>query len=341
MMRVKAVQIAKELGISKATVSLALNHKPGVSEKTKKKVFACKEKLEKNGATQLFSITLPSEKNIVKIVVASKGLRQVFAPEMDLWTEVHTVFVSEAKKSGYSVETIYVDIRQAKLDRLIEECNGSTVAGVILQATELDDKDISVFEKIKNPMVIYDNESTDSCHNCVVADNYLGVNRAVSYLFRKGYKDIIYMANTKEIYNFRKRREGFCKTLTEYNLNPYQPSRVVPVGSTIENICNKTKQYLDTRGLPDAFVLENYQVTIGVTMAMRERRIKVPEQVALIGIDEIPRYMTGDFRLTSVRVPHMERATLTMMLLRKEIEEQSSTKSRIMTDCRLIEGESV
>lgn len=260
---------------------------------------------------------------------------------MDLWSGVLAIFEAEVKRSGYTPETVYVNVRQEESDRLVEECSGSEVAGVILQATELDGRDILKFEKIKKPMVIYDNESADSRRHCVVADNYLGVNRAVRYLFKKGCKDILYMASTDEIYNFRKRREGFCKTLAEYNMNPYQPPRIVPVGSSIENICNKTKQYLDTHELPDAFIMENYQVTIGMTMALRERRIKVPEQVALIGIDEVPCYMTGDLRVASVRIPHTERAALTMMLLRKEMEEPSSTKSRILTDCRLMKGESI
>lgn len=61
----------------------------------------------------------------------------------------------------------------------------------------------------------------------------------------------------------------------------------------------------------------------------------------MIGVDVIPAYMTGDCKLTAVRIPHTERARLAMMMLAREIEKQSTTKSRIMTDCRLVEGESV
>lgn len=75
--------------------------------------------------------------------------------------------------------------------------------------------------------------------------------------------------------------------------------------------------------------------------ALKEKRIQVPEDVAVIGVDTLPSYMTGDCQVTAVRIPHTERAVLTVMLLEKEIEEQSKTKSRIMTDCSLVEGESV
>lgn len=339
-MRVKAIQIARELGVSKATVSLALNNKPGVSEQTRKEIFECKARLESETGSS-FKYSRKRDGKIIKVLVALKGMKVAFSSEMDLWTDVLEIFEKEIRKGGYEIDIDYVNVCKDSIEDSIQECDGGDVAGVILQATELDDDDIAKFEKIKIPMVIYDNESTDSRHNCVVADNYLGVNRAVKYLVQKGYKDIIYLANTKEIYNFRKRREGFCTAFLECNLNPYQPSRIVPIGATIENVYIKMKQYLETHELPEAFVMENYQVTIGVMRALRERQIQVPGKVALIGVDLLPAYMTGDCQITAVRIPHTERAVLTMMLLNKEIEEQSVTKSRIMTDCRLVEGESV
>lgn len=339
-MQVKAVQIAKELGISKATVSLALNNKPGVREQTKKEILLCKERLE-NGITGENRGSIAKKNGIVKVIVATKGLGVGFDSEMDLWTDVLAVFEREAKKRGYQLGVTYIDVRTESVDELVGECSGEEVSGVILQATELDKEDILRFEKIKNPMVIYDNESTDLIHNCVVADNYLGVERAVNWLFEKNYKDIVYLANGTEIYNFRQRRKGFCGALLEHNRNPYEPERIVGMGIMIEDVYHKARRYLDSHKLPEAFIMENYQVTIGVVRALREKKIAVPEQVALIGIDVLPAYMTGDCQITAVRIPHTERAVLTMLLLEKEMEEQSRTKSRIMTDCRLMEGMSV
>ena len=361
-MRIKAVQIARELGISKATVSLALNNKPGVSEQTRQEIFACKERLEREkeqelekkagipgrdarekdrNAEEKAGSETAADRGTVKVIVASRGMKIAFASEMDLWTDVLAVFEKESKKRGYRLGVIYTDVRTDDIEEIVEECSGEDTAGVILQATELADSDIARFEKIKRPMVVYDNESTDAHHNCVVADNSLGVERAVRYLFEQGHHDIRYLASDKEIYNFTMRRKGFCDAFLAYNRNPYQEGTMVQSGTTIESVYQRMNRYLKEHELPDAFVMENYQVTMGVVRALKEHQVRVPEQVSLIGVDVLPGYMTGDCQITAVRIPHTERAVLAMMMLEKEIEEQSRTKSRIMTDCPLACGESV
>lgn len=355
-MRIKAVQIARELGISKATVSLALNNRPGVSERTRQEILACKERLEQekqaetcgrdgvgrgSSTAEKAGTGNAADRGTVKVIVASRGLKIAFASEMDLWTDVLAVFEKESKKRGYRLGVIYTDVRTDAIESVVEECSGKDTAGVILQATELTGSDIAKFEQIKTPMVIYDNESTDAHHNCVVADNRLGVERAVRYLLEQGHFDIRYLENGNEIYNFTMRRKGFCDAFLSYNRNPYHEGTMVQSGITIENVYQKMNSYLKENELPDAFVMENYQVTIGVVRALKEHQIRVPEQVSLIGVDVLPGYMTGDCRIAAVRIPHTERAVLTMMMLEKEMEERSRIKSRIMTDCPLVFGESV
>lgn len=333
------MQIAKMLGISKATVSLALNGKPGVNEQTRERILACKEELESG---KLVSWEEEPQKNgMIKIVIATRGLNVGYNSEMDLWTDVIAIFEREAKKWGYEVSVSFINVLEEPIGRFVKECNKKDIVGVILHGTELAEEDISQFERITKPMVVYDNESTDSWHNCVIADNYLGVKRAVKYLIENHHQNIVYLANEKEIYNFRQRRKGFCDALLEYNQNPYTENCIVPIGNTIENVYLKMRNYLEENGLPDAFIMENYQVSIGVMRALAERQISVPEDISLIGVDLLPAYMTGDRNLTAVRIPHTERACLAMMMLAKEIEQQSTTKSRIVTDCCLVEGESV
>lgn len=343
-MKVKAVQIARELGISKATVSLALNNRPGVSEQTRREILECRERLEKelNGpapAEEHPALVLSGK--LIKIITAIKGLRIVYDSEMDLWTDVLAVYDREARKRGYGISISYVDIRKESIEDTISECSAENIAGVILMATELDAEEVKQFERIHKPMIIYDNESTDSLHSCVVADNYLGVHRATDFLLRAGHRNILYFAHTAEIYNFRQRRNGFCTAMLEHNINPYLRECVIPIGSTIEETRRGMSSFLETHDLPDACIFENYQVSIGAMRALREHSIPVPGQISVIGVDMIPSYMTGDCPLNTIRIPHTERAVLTMLLLDKEMDEPSYTKSRVMTNCRLIEGESV
>lgn len=328
-MKVRAVRIAAELGISKATVSLALNNRPGVSSETRRRVLACKERLEKE------------EKKNLLVIKAIKGLNIIYNAEIDLWTDVLAVFEREARKKGYMTSVAYVDMRKDSVGDIVHKCNTENIQGVFLVATELSLKDIECFEKIKKPMVIYDNESPGYRHYSIVPDNYRGVETAVNYFFEHNYHDIVYFANDQDIYNFRERRKAFCNMMAEHNMNPYEEGRIVSIGTTIHDVYQKSLNYLDSHKLPEACLMENYQVSIGMTRAMRERGIEVPWQVGLIGIDVVPDYLTGNYSLTVVRIPHTDRAVMSMLMLEKEMQEYCEVKARILTDCRLVEKGSI
>lgn len=336
-MKVKAADIAKELGISKATVSLALNDKPGVSERTRQEIFECREWLSQGRPEE----TKVSDKNqIIKVVITNRELKVVYGAELDLWTDVLAVFDSGAKRLGYTVGVTYVNMLRDDIEGLTWECNQDIVAGVILNGTELWPEDWEQFRGIDKPMVIYDNDLEELARYCVVIDNRSGVNLAMSHLYQHKKKHILYLSHQEEIYNFRQRRKAFTEFIYEHNLG-MERNRIVEMGTSIETVYRKMLNYLENNNLPEAFIMENYQVSIGVMRALREKKIHVPEDISLVGIDEVPSYTTGDCELTTIKIPHTDRARLTMAFLEREIEETEGIKSVIMTKCKLIMGNSV
>lgn len=333
-MRVKAVQIAEDLGISKATVSLALNGKPGVSEQTRNKILEYKDYLEKGG--QAPAAGKAGGQIVILLVINGKNIS--YNSEIDLLTEVLAACETEARKKGYTLSVLYADIQKEPIENFVEKYSSGQADGVILIATELEDDQIRKFESIRAPMVIYDNESPDAMHNCVAADNALGVRRAVEYLFAKGCRNITYLANRETIYNFRKRREAYCSVMLEHNLIPYQS--IVEIGTTVNSVKEAMRSYLNTHKLPDAFIMENYQVTIGTMQVLKEKGVHIPAELQLVGIDTVPAFMTADCKMTAVSIPHAERAVLAMMMLEREMTEPMNIKSRVLIDCKLVMGES-
>lgn len=351
-MKIKAIQIANELGISKATVSLALNGKPGVNEGTRKEVLACKKRLEQAAAKQKefiekLKLGEPEEedsleeKGMILVIKAIKGYNIIYNAEIDLWTDVLAVLEREARAKGYMTSVVYIDIRNDSIEDIILQSSSENINGVVLVATELSPEDIRQFEQIEKPMVIYDNESPNYSHYSVVPDNYCGVSNAIQYLFERKYHNIVYLANDKDIYNFKQRRKAFCDEMAERNINPYAEDRIVRIGKNIEEVYRNGLKYLETHNLPQAYIMENYQVSIGMMKALREMKIDVPRKVALIGVDVVPDYITYGCKLTVIRVPHTDRAVMTMLMLFKEMDKICPVKSRILTDCHLVEGDSV
>ena len=169
-MKIKAAQIARDLGLSKATVSLALNDKPGVSEETKKMIFQYIDRMEKG-----IDIV---ENNIIKIVNYSKK-ENIYGGEVDLWSEVLSEFNKEAKKDGYSLGIDYINDDIDEINKLIMECNQGHVVGAIVFANDLDEDIFKLFKQIKKPLIIYDNDFDDDNYSYVMIDNYQGMEKII------------------------------------------------------------------------------------------------------------------------------------------------------------------
>lgn len=261
--------------------------------------------------------------------------------EIDLWTDVNAVFDAKAKSWGMSAEISYFYVNRDSPEQLVAECNRDEVAGIVLFATELYPEDAPLFFGIKKPMVVYDNDLGVERFPCVMIDNKGGVRMAVDYLLSRGKKNIIYVARDMKLYNYCARREGFMEAITANHISYNEGMMITVRGDRIDDIYQNMKWNFQDRPLPDAFLMECCQISIPFVRVCRELGKAVPKDISLLGIDELPDYLTGEKQLTTIRVPHTERAKLAMDLLYHEMGEPGIFKSKIYTNCKLVEGETV
>lgn len=327
-MKIKAAQIARDLGLSKATVSLALNDKPGVSEETKKMIFQYIDRMEKG-----IDIV---ENNIIKIVNYSKK-ENIYGGEVDLWSEVLSEFNKEAKKDGYSLGIDYINDDIDEINKLIMECNQGHVVGAIVFANDLDEDIFKLFKQIKKPLIIYDNDFDDDNYSYVMIDNYQGMEKIIKLIVEKDFNEVCYLANSHDNYNFRKRRMAFTDLISKYNLT----GRIFITGNDVESVYAAMKTELVDKSFPKVLISENYQVSIGTIKAIQEMNLSFKDDINLIGIDEIPDYFCYGHHLTALKIIHGKRAGVALSLLKKEIEDHDVEKFKIYSTCRLIEGDTI
>lgn len=341
-MKVKMAEVARYLGISKATVSLAVNGKPGVNPQTRERIFRCIEEMEKNGGVMPENVLFSSSKSpkLIKVVIMNRRKQVVCDPEMDLWSGVLRTFDVEARRQGYVYGVSYLNEGDDEEQRIIEECNLDMVAGVLLFATEMSSEDTKILDRIQKPLVIYDYEIPNGGYSSICVDNRRAVELAVEQLVSAGVRDIRYLGTKKQIYNFEKRREAFQEILLKQEISPKKDD-IVLLGNSIGEITEQAIEYLTSNPLPQAFILENYQVSIAVLTAVRKLRIQVPKELKVVGIDEIPEYVLSDFKLTQISIPHEERAAMAIELLGREIEMSWKTKIRLFAVPELIPGNSI
>lgn len=353
-MKVKSVEIARRLNLSKATVSLALNNKPGVSEKTREMVLSCAEELAGKYTDQSRRADAPK---MIKIIFINNRLNIAINSELDLWAPAFQVYDSECRKIGCTLSITYANENPADIERVIEEANGADVAGVVLYATEMRTEQYEPFRKIKKPMIVYDNDLTKECH-CVSIDNVGAVREAVDYLTSRGCTEIRYLAHKYDIYNFLQRRAGYRAGLRKNRLELHADS-IIKVGETIDKVHENMCRYLDSvkmrdgsYKLPDAFIMENYQVSVGAVRALEDKGIQIPGDVSLIGVDELPPFtrFKNNIQVTTVRIEHAERARIAMMFLAYEMNKTADGKSgsefargkfKSYCSCELLPGNSV
>lgn len=329
-MKVKAVEIARKLNISKATVSLALNNKPGVSPATREAIYRCIEEME--------TASEKHAKQIVKAIYIQGELDK--HAEMDLWTEVYEGLDRGVKKLGYTLGITYADINSSEeIAQAIKDANEENVAGVILCATDLRPEHEEIARQIRKPLVIHDNDFGPKYH-CTVVDNVTAVRDLVDLLVSRGCRNIKYLGCSVDIYNFRERRAGFRAGLRKNRL-ALRDDSIVSMGKNIDEVYKNMLSYLQVNKLPDAFIMDNYQVSIGVMKALKELHISVPRDVSLVGIDEIPSLVMSDYMLTTLRVHHKAKGQALLMLLEQEMLGTVESKFRIMSHCELQIGNSI
>lgn len=357
-MKVKTVDIARKLGISKATVSLALNGKPGVSEKTRAQILNCREEMEgqldglfanstvKTDADGRAGVVMPSsvsdvrlvsDTRLIKILMIDRQLGILCDPVFNVRIDMMRIFDTEAQKQGYITSITYVRADAPEFQRVIDECNGPQIAGVILYATEYSDNEYDRrFDAIKKPMVVYDHDFSSRYHS-VVIDNEAAGKEAVEILADRGCKRIEYLSQKLEMYNFDRRRRGFMEGIAKAGLCA-QECPLIPVGTTVETVHAFLREYLTEHPLPDAFLTENYQISVGLMQALREKGVAIPGEVSVLGIDEIPPFMTSGEDLSCMRVPHEKRAYAVMELLLREIQSPITPKFKIAVHCDFKQG---
>lgn len=341
----KAVEIAKTLGVSKATVSLALNGKPGISEKTRRRILSyaarMAEELPDDGdASAAVPGMATTFKPVIRIISPLKSFSLTRSPEPGLLPDSIPLFERAASRLGYSLEVHYPDFLEDPIEQIIEDCSDPAIRGVVLFASELTGADIARFHGIQKPMVLYDNESPSGLFSSVTIDNRSAARLAVDYFCRKGIRDIGYLAMSGTIYNFEERRAGFFEAMASHNL-ACTPLHMIPVGKNIDECYQKIKTDWPKMASHQAYLMESYHISVGALHAFRDLGVRIPEDVSLIGIDLLPSYLMGDCILTTIKVPHEDRAALAISLLDNEIHGTGEFRSHIRTSCRLTAGNSV
>lgn len=285
MAGITSKEIAAQLGLSPSAVSFALNGKPGVSDETRKLVIETAERLGYNSA------------KLANAVIKRQRIYFVFYVNQLVSIAENTTFSSfvlqgaenAASAKGHSVTVKYVRAGEPlakQLEDIIKEADGFIILGTDLTAAS--EREMKNFMRAVEgkPVVIIDSPVNFGYADCVINDNYGGTRMAAKHLISRGINRIGYLRSQYRISNFEQREAGLRAALREAGL---EIDTVVDTEVSFDEAYKSVSEYLNTAAqLPEAFFAENDIIAAAAIRAFNARGIAVPEQISIIGFDDLP-----------------------------------------------------
>ena len=336
-MKVTARDVAREAHVSPATVSLVFRGKPGVSRATRDHVLAVAKELG------FEYVAGPSERSTNTILlVVFKRTGQVVA-ETPFFEVLIGGVVDAAARHGYPGTPVSYFYGRESASEQLKTLRSIRCSGLILVATEALATDVSQFEHLGVPMVLLDSWFPTKNLDSVVIDNLRGAYDAVRYLVARGHEDIGYLHCGVPIRNFLERQSGFVSAMREVAPRTEQAPPTVRVGSTIDEAYEDMKAYLQTGPhLSTAYFADNDIVAVGCMRALRERGVRVPEDVSIIGFDDMLLEEDISPTLTTMAVPKRPMGELAVSRLNDLIKGETSGEIvRVSVQTEIVERATV
>ncbi|MBX2963529.1 MAG: LacI family DNA-binding transcriptional regulator [Cyclobacteriaceae bacterium] len=300
--------IAKKLDITASTVSRALKDHPRISEATKKAVL--KEAKNLNYQPNHIAAALRIGRSKIIGIIVPTADRSFFSSVVRGIEEI-------ANASQYNVMICQsYDIFEKEV-ATIEALINARVDGIIAsyaKGTESFDHFIKVKDK-GIPLILFDRSNEDIGVSNVILDDYRGAYEAVNHLIKQRCKRIAHLTGIKKISIYNERFRGYREALLDNGLS-FDESLVIESDMQLEDGIESMKKLLSLPVLPDAVFAASDYSAMGAMQALKERNIRIPEDIALVGFGNEPFTRFSEPQLTTVdqRSKEMGNATAEIFL---------------------------
>ena len=271
---------AKKLNITASTVSRALNDNPRISDATKKAVQKAAQKLNYH-PNQIAAALRNGKSNVIGVIVPTVD-RSFFSSVVRGIEEI-------ANQAKYNVMICQSYDDYEKEVATVEALLRSRVDGIIASFAK-QTRDFDHFLKAKErgiPVVLFDRSNDELEVSHVVVDDYLGAFKATEHLIQQGCKRVAHLAGSQRISIYKDRLRGYKDALIEHK-QEFRESLVIESNLQLEDGRNSMTQLLQHNEIPDGLFSASAYGVLGALQVLKEKNIKVPEDVALVGFSNEP-----------------------------------------------------
>lgn len=315
--------IAEKAGVSYATVSRALNGREEVSPLTRSRIMALAEEMgyEPNAVAR----SLVKRKTSTIALIVPDVANPFFA---DITMSVHKA----AEDAGYTTIICNTGWNPAKEQEKLHIMIQQRVEGIILKPTAFFSP--GSLEKYNIPLVVFWHAMPDQL-SYVEVDHERGSELAVLHLIERGARNIAYIGGHETSPSNQIRLLAYQKTLQEAGLN-VEPQLISFGSFDLQSGYKRMEQLMQLKNKPDAVFCGNDFIAIGALHYAREHGINVPEQVAIMGFDDIACATLPQVGLSTIEQPRDELGQQALEALMQDMNTfPVRNKQRILVEPKL------
>lgn len=309
--------IARMAGVSPATVSKVMNHYGGVSETTKQKVFRV---IAETGYQPTFSAKSLATKrsNLIGVIYAGKINVEFNHP---FFNEVMSAFQKTIGAEGYDLIIFSNEQFNQVQGDYLARCRHFHVDGCLIIAGEEIEDAIYELDQSPIPCIAVDMELAGQQSSFVMTDNYKISQLVVEHLYLHSIRDVAYIAGNEHSPISNLRLEGFKQTMKRFSLPVRQDW--IEHGTFFEDSGYEAMKRILHRGsLPQAVVAASDMMALGAMRAIKEAGLRVPEDIAVIGCDDIEACRYSEPQLTTVKQDKQKIGRLAAYMLNDLIQAE-------------------
>lgn len=286
--------IAQKAGVSISTVSRVLNDKPDVDDQTKEAIKQVIEELNYQPDNIARSMVLDKTFSIGLVI---PNITNPFFPEVARGIE------DAAQDKSYSVIFSNTDSKIKKEKEAVDLLLQKRVDGLILSISMVNNDIIFELEDKDFPVIQLDRNVPDSIYPSVMIDNKSSAYKATNYLLKSGYKKIAHISGPQNTFPGQQRKIGYKKALKEKKMDYI---KVCKGDFRKKSGYECTKKLLNDTKSPEVIFAANDMMALGAYNACKEKGYKIPDDIAIMGHDNIDISDLVEPSLTTMDQPKYE-----------------------------------
>ena len=324
--------VARLAGVSTSTVSHVINNNSFVSEQVREKVDQAIRELNYAPSALARSLKINQTRTIGMLLTASSN---------PFYSEVVRGVENSCYERDYSLILCNTEGDEERMNRSLETLMQKRVDGLLMMCTETHLPSAEILNRYPSvPMVMMDWAPFEGRGDIIQDNALLGGELATQHLIDRGYTRIACIAGPQDKTPARLRLEGFHKAMTNSGL-PVLPGYVVDGDFEFQGGFNAMNQLLTLELLPEAVFTSNDAMAVGVYHALFQAGLRVPQDIAVMGYDniELARYLTPP--LSTIHQPKDELGELAIDTLIHRMSDPDASQQTLVLTPELVERGSV